>query len=143
MDQVGVHLILYDGVCGLCNRLNTFVLPRDPSGTFDFAPLQSDTARRVLAPFNRNPDDLNTLFVIANYKSTSPAPTLLSKARAALFVIRTLGFPWSLLGIFGILPTFLLDIGYDAIASRRYRLFGRYEQCLLPSVEYRKRFIAE
>jgi predicted DCC family thiol-disulfide oxidoreductase YuxK len=133
------HLILYDGVCGLCNRLNQFVLPRDRRGTFDFASLQSGMGRSVLRRFGKNPGDLNTFYVVTNYRSDSPA--LLSKSRASLFLVKELGGPWRWLGLFGVLPTALLDWGYDLVARNRYRFFGRYETCLMPSDEYKTRFI--
>ncbi|HEY7497730.1 MAG TPA: DCC1-like thiol-disulfide oxidoreductase family protein [Vicinamibacterales bacterium] len=133
------HLILYDGVCGLCNRLNAFVLPRDRRGLFAFAPLQSATAKTWLRRFGRPPEDLTTFYVVTNFRSDSPA--LLCKSRAALFVLRTLGGLWRWMAIVGLLPTRLLDVGYDVIARHRYRLFGRFETCVLPRPEYEHRFI--
>jgi predicted DCC family thiol-disulfide oxidoreductase YuxK len=135
----GRHLVLYDGVCGLCNRLNQFVLPRDTGGVFDFASLQSRVGREVLTRFDRNPDELNTLYVVVDYRGG--APRLLSKARAALFVLKALGAPWRWLGVFGVLPGAVLDRAYDLVARNRYRLFGRYERCLMPAAEYKERFI--
>jgi predicted DCC family thiol-disulfide oxidoreductase YuxK len=126
-------------VCGLCNRLNNFVLPRDTRTVFDFASLQSAVGRSTLARFGRNPEDLNTFYIVTNYRSESPA--LLSKASAALFVMKKLGDPWRWLGLFGVFPNTLLDRAYDLTARYRYHLFGRYETCLMPSAEYRKRFI--
>jgi len=135
----GEHLVLYDGVCALCNRLNNFVLPRDSRGVFDFASLQSAVGRSALQRFGRNPDDLNTFYLVTNYRSESSA--LLSKASAALFVMKKLGDPWRWLGLLGVFPSALLDRVYDLTARYRYRLFGRYESCLMPSGEYKKRFI--
>jgi predicted DCC family thiol-disulfide oxidoreductase YuxK len=139
ISSEGEHLVLYDGVCGLCNRLNNFVLPRDNLGVFDFASLQSAVGRSALRRFGRNPEDLNTFYLVTNYRSESPA--LLSKACAALFVMKKLGTPWRWLGLFGVFPTALLDRVYDLTARYRYRLFGRCESCLMPSAEYKKRFI--
>lgn len=139
LAPVGEHLILYDGVCGLCNRLNQFVLPRDPEGVFLFASLQSAVGRSILQGFGRNPDDLNTFFVVKNHRSASPA--LMSKSGAALFVAKTLGAPWRWLGIFAVFPSTLLDWGYDLIARNRYRLFGRSATCWLPRPEYKNRFL--
>jgi len=132
------HLILYDGVCGLCNRLNRFVLLRDTRAVFDFASLQSSAGRSLLQRFGRNTENLTTFYVVANYHSESPA--LLSKARAVSFVIKTLGGgAW--LRVFRVFPNTLLDLGYDLIARNRYRIFGQSESCLMPSAEFRKRFI--
>jgi predicted DCC family thiol-disulfide oxidoreductase YuxK len=135
----GEHLVLYDGVCGLCNRLNNFVLLRDSRGVFDFASLQSAVGRSALQRFGRNPEDLNTFYLVTNYRSESPA--LLSKAGAALLVMKKLGDPWRWLGLLGVFPSPLLDQVYDLAARYRYRLFGHYESCLMPNAEYKKRFI--
>jgi predicted DCC family thiol-disulfide oxidoreductase YuxK len=118
--DIGTHLLLYDGVCGLCNRVNTFVLRRDPGGVFAFASLQSPTGK-------------------TNYRS--PSPAVLAKSRAALFVLQTLGGVWRWIAMVGVLPTAVLDIGYDTIARHRYRLFGQYDTCMLPAPEHQQRFI--
>jgi predicted DCC family thiol-disulfide oxidoreductase YuxK len=133
------HLILYDGVCALCNRFNAFVLRRDPVGRFHFAPIQSDVGRRTLQQFRRDPDALDTFYVLADYHSSSPR--LWSRARAALFVAREVGGVWRLAAIFGVLPDFPLNTAYDLIARNRYRIFGRYETCLVPRPEYKDRFV--
>jgi predicted DCC family thiol-disulfide oxidoreductase YuxK len=135
----GQNLILYDGVCGLCNRLNQFVLPRDTRNVFDFASIQSDAGRQVLTRLGRNPDDLTTFYVVVGYRGA--AAVMLSKARAALFVMKALGAPWRWLGMFGVLPNALLDAVYDVVARNRYRLFGRSESCLMPAAKYKHRFI--
>jgi predicted DCC family thiol-disulfide oxidoreductase YuxK len=77
--------------------------------------------------------------VITNYCAESPV--LLAKSRAALFVSSTLGGWWPMLGVFGVLPTAILDAAYDLIARYRYRFFGRYETCPVPAPEHRQRFI--
>jgi predicted DCC family thiol-disulfide oxidoreductase YuxK len=138
-QSTGSHLILYDGVCGLCNRLNAFVLRYDRKAHFRFASLQSTKGQSILRQYERNLHDLDTFIVIANYDSKSPV--LLERARAGLFVLKTLGFPWKLAGIFGILPVSLLNSGYDYLSRNRYRIFGKYDQCILPSKEHRERFI--
>ena len=135
----GEHLVLYDGVCGLCNRLNRFVVPRDTEGLFDFASLQSATGQSLLKQFGRNPQDLNTFYVVTSYRSGSSV--LLSKMGAGLFVMKARGGPWRWLGLFGVLPIRLLNAGYDLVARNRYRFFGRHENCLMPSAEHRNRFI--
>ena len=135
----GEHLILYDGVCGLCNRLNQFVLRRDARAIFDFASLQSPTGQSILQRFGGNAESLTTLYVVANYRSESPL--LLSKARAVLFVLRSMRGRATWLRVFSIFPNSLLDLGYDVIARNRYRILGRSESCLMPTAEFRKRFI--
>jgi predicted DCC family thiol-disulfide oxidoreductase YuxK len=135
----GRHLVLYDGVCGFCNRMNQFVLARDARGVFDFASLQSATGHRIVERFGRNAADLDTFYVVENYRSA--APSLLSKSSAALFVLSAIGGAWRWLAVAGVLPAALRNAAYDFVARRRYRLFGRSETCILPAPEHRARFI--
>jgi predicted DCC family thiol-disulfide oxidoreductase YuxK len=137
--EIGTHLLLYDGVCGLCNRVNTFVLRRDPGGVFAFASLQSPTGKTLLRRLGKPTEDLTTFYVVTNYRS--PSPAVLAKSRAALFVLQTLGGVWRWIAMVGVLPTAVLDIGYDTIARHRYRLFGQYDTCMLPAPEHQQRFI--
>lgn len=138
--NAGRHLILYDGVCGLCNGLVRFVLPRDRRGRFRFAPLQGETARRTLANFGRTPGDLDTFYVIADFESG--AARLYQRDRASIFVLGSLGFPWMIARAFHLLPGFLRGWGYDFIARRRYRWFGKFDTCPLPAPGFRHRFLA-
>ncbi len=133
------HLLLYDGVCGLCNGLVRFLLPRDPDEVFVFASLQSAIGQSFVRRFGETADDLTTFYVIANYRSAAPA--VLVKSRAALFVSAALGGIWRAAGLLRIVPPALLDRVYDLIARHRYRVFGRSETCPLPAPGDRHRFI--
>ena len=135
----GRHLVLYDGVCGLCNRLLQFVLERDHQRVFNFASLQSSAGRAAVENSGGNPDELTSFYVVENYGL--PAARFVVKSRAALFVARALGWPWKAAGVFGVLPTAWLDRGYDLVARNRYRIFGRYDVCMAPRPEYRDRFL--
>jgi predicted DCC family thiol-disulfide oxidoreductase YuxK len=132
------HLILYDGDCGLCSRIVQFVLARDHEGRFRFAALQSGVAERELARYGRDPGELNTMYLIQNHGSSSER--LLARGRAGLRVLRDLGGAWRVTSMLGLLPTALLDAGYDVIAKNRYR-FGRPERCRLPSAQDRAKFL--
>jgi predicted DCC family thiol-disulfide oxidoreductase YuxK len=134
----GTHLVLYDGVCGLCNFASQFILARDPRGTFDFASLQSATGRRWLERSGRNPDDLESFVLVRHYR-TSPA--VLDKSAAALAVVADLGAPWSWLRVFRVLPAGVRNALYDVIARHRYRWFGRYDVCRIPTPAERGRFV--
>jgi predicted DCC family thiol-disulfide oxidoreductase YuxK len=123
-------VILFDGVCNLCNGLVRFIVARDPAGHFHFASLQSDAARRLL---NRQPT-VDTIVLIEEGKSYT-------KSAAALRIARGMRFPWLLLYAFVVIPRPLRDLIYDWVASHRYRWFGRQETCLLPSPELRNRFL--
>jgi predicted DCC family thiol-disulfide oxidoreductase YuxK len=139
LQPVGSHLILYDGVCGLCNRFVSFVLKHDTKAQFRFASLQSARGQSLVWRYKRSTQDLDTVYVVTNYDA---GPTeMLERARAGLFVLKALGGPWRWAGILGFLPNALLDFGYDCIARYRYRIFGKYDRCMLPSAEHRERFI--
>jgi predicted DCC family thiol-disulfide oxidoreductase YuxK len=132
-------LILYDGVCGLCNGLVQFVLPRDPGHAFDFAALQSAAGRTLVRRLGRSPDDLDSFYVVTGYRSASPV--LLERSSAAFFVARKLGLPWAVFSMFGVLPRALTDAVYNLVARYRYRIFGRRDTCAIPAPEHRSRFI--
>jgi len=138
-NQAGAHLVLYDGVCGLCNRLLQFLFAHDRRAVFMFAPLQSAAGKAFVERFGGNPDDLTSFYVLANYRADDAR--LFSRSGAALFVAGELGWPWRAALLVRVLPTAILDRIYDVIARSRYRLFGRFEQCLTPSPEVRRRFI--
>ena len=133
------HLVLYDGVCGLCNRLVQFILAHDHDAVFSFAPLQSAIGRGWVARSGGNPGELTTVYVIPDYETA--AAQLLARSAAVLFVVGKLPAPWRLLRVLGLLPKTLLDFAYQQVAKSRYRIFGR-EVCLLPSAEHRDRFLA-
>jgi len=132
-------IILYDGVCGLCNRLNRFVLARDPAGRFRFAALQSAIAAEILTRHGRDPRDLDTLYLVL--APGRPEERLLRKSDAALRILRELGGGWRLAGVLRVVPRTIRDLGYDLVAHTRYRLFGRYAACPLPDPRYRARFL--
>ena len=138
-DRQGPHLLLYDGVCGLCDGLVQAVLKHDRHRVFNFASLQSRSAKATLALFGANADSLTTMYVVMNYRSDSPQ--LLERGRAALFVMAALGWPWKTATVLRLLPGSALDLLYDLVARHRYRLFGQRDQCLLPPREHRSRFL--
>ena len=135
----GEHLVLYDGVCGLCNRLTQFILAQDRYRAFDFASLQSDVGRAQVERFGGDPDQLTSFYVISDYRQ--PAARLRARSRAALFVAGVLGWPWKAARVLGVLPAAVLDPIYNLVARHRYQVFGRLEQCMIPSPEHRSRFI--
>ena len=132
-------LVLYDGVCGLCNRLNQFILKRDSGDRFRFAALQSSIAGELLRRYGRDAGDLNTVYLIVNYRA--PDERLLSKGRAVLYVLRALGGIWSSARILELLPSRFLDRLYDFVARRRYRWFGRFDACVVPQPRDRSKFL--
>src|ERR1017187_6391556 len=104
-----------------------------------FTSLRSDLGRSLVQKFGRDPDRLDTFYVVSDYRSASPA--LLCRARAVLFVAKAIVSPWWVLTAFGALPDGMLNPAYNLIARHRYRLFGRRESCLVPPADYQRRFI--
>ena len=137
--MVGTHLVLYDGACGLCNRLTQFLLRHDGRQVFVFASLQSPTGRAVVRRSGGNPDELSSFYVITDYQTTGFR--FFAKSDAALFVAGQLGWPWKAAIAMRFLPGVLRNHAYDLVAQTRYRVFGRYEQCLVPTPEFGNRFI--
>lgn len=136
----GTRLLLYDGVCGLCNRAIQLTLPRDRHGRLRYAALQSELGRRVLERHGRDPAALDTVYLVLD--PGLPSERLLSRARAAVETARTLGGIWGVLArLASVLPWALLDAAYGFVARRRYRWFGRDESCPLPPPEERHRFL--
>ncbi len=134
------HLLLYDGVCALCNGLVRFVLKRDRARLFRFAPLQGETARELLRKWGRTPELLDTLYFVRD--ADTPGEAVLERSRAALLVFEEIGGVWKVLArLLGVLPSGVLDFLYDFVARRRYRWFGRYDACPLPPPEDRDRFL--
>lgn len=132
-------LILYDGVCGLCQWGVQFVLRRDRTNRFRFAALQSPLGHSVLARHGRSAQALDTVCVVADYEG--PHEKLLSKGGAALYVVSRLGGAWRVAHAFSWLPDRVVDAVYDFVAARRYRWFGRLDACPVPSPAHRAKFI--
>ncbi len=139
LDVGGEHLVLYDGVCGLCNRLLQFLVGHDHRALFRFASLQSPTGQAMVERFGGHPGDLHSFYVLANFKGSRTKS--FTKSRAALFVARELGWPWKACCVAGVLPTAVLDSVYDLVARNRYRLFGRNQSCGVPAPHAGTRFI--
>ena len=135
----GRHLVLYDGVCGLCNRLLQFLFKHDRLAIFSFAPLQSSTGRTTVARWGGNPDELSSFYVVADFRT--PRARVFTRSDAALFVAGKLPWPWKAVRIGVLVPKRIRDLAYDAIARSRYRIFGRYDQCLIPGPDVRRRFV--
>ena len=132
-------LILYDGVCALCNGTVRFLLRRDRHDQFRFAPLQSPTGQNILRSHNLDPTDLNTICVIAGYGS--PEATLFIKSDAVLYAVAQLGGFWRIAELARLVPRRPRDVAYDLVARTRYRVFGKYDTCPLPSPHHRAKFL--
>ncbi len=127
-------LILYDGVCALCNGWVKFVLRFDRNEKFQFAALQSEYARGTLARRNVSIPELSSIVLVLPNE-------VYTRSDAALSILAELSFPWSIFVTLKIIPRFLRDAVYNFVAAIRYPVFGKYDVCPIPAPEVRKRFL--
>jgi predicted DCC family thiol-disulfide oxidoreductase YuxK len=137
-------IVLYDGVCGLCNRFIHFVIKHDSRDRFRFATLQSDFAALVLRRHGvaraEEKADPDTIYVVLDY--SLPGERLASRSDAAVVVLRELGGAWSVQGLaLQALPSWLRNWAYNLVARSRYRIFGKCDSCPIPSEKDRRKFL--
>jgi predicted DCC family thiol-disulfide oxidoreductase YuxK len=129
-------IVLFDGVCNVCNRLTRFVIAHDPPpARLRFAALQSEAGRRLLREHSLGKDDLDTFVLIENGRAQV-------RSSAALRLLTLLGPPWSLLAALRIIPRPLRDRAYDWFARNRYKWWGKRDECMLPTPEIKSRFLS-
>jgi len=140
-------VVLFDGVCNFCDASVNFIISHDRAGYFKFAPLQSDEGKRLANEYGfesatvadeASANDLipiDSVILVENGKAYT-------HSTAALRILKRLGFPWSMLNAFAIVPRQVRDWAYRLFARYRYRIFGRKDQCMLPTPEVRARFLS-
>lgn len=133
------NVVLFDGVCHLCQGAVKFIIRRDPERRFRFASLQSEAGERILQGSRRpdiSPDRINTIVLYQNGE-------YFTRSSAALRIAKGLRFPWPLAFGFIIVPRFIRDAVYRIVAANRYRWFGKDETCLVPTKENKERFLQD
>jgi len=133
------HLVLYDGVCGLCDRFVQILLRIDGRDQLRFAALQGQIGTKILAQAGRTANALSTVIVVADYGQ--PTQRLLDRSDAALFAIASAGGVYRAANALRLIPRFIRDAVYDLIARTRYRVFGRLESCPIPEARTRAKFL--
>lgn len=148
-------ILFFDGVCGLCNRFVDFMLRADSQHRFRYAPLQGETARRLLGmddeaegcqpggggdeagdhqASDRPPDTLRSFIFLDKDR-------LYEQSNAVLLAMKRLGGAWRVIAVLYVFPRPLRDFVYRVVARNRYRWFGRREECRLPTPDERDRFL--
>jgi len=127
-------LILFDGVCNLCNRSVNFIIRRDPEALFRFAPLQGKLAEQKLRELSYTRQGTKSIILIWNGR-------IYERSGAALRIAGHLKGPVKCLYVFLAVPGFIRDAVYDIIANNRYRWFGKSDSCMVPTPELAKRFL--
>jgi len=129
-------LILFDGVCNLCNSSVLYVIKHDKANRFIFAPLQGDAGQRIISEFNIDAKKTDS---IITYDPRSHTVKL--KSSAALKIASNMKFPFPLLGLFYVVPPVMRNLVYDFIARKRYKWFGKKDACVIPTLELKAKFL--
>lgn len=129
-------ILLFDGVCNLCNRAVDFLIEADPDAYFRLGALQSAAARPYLQAFGVDPGAMSTVVLIEDGQ-------LYTRSTAVLRVLRRLEAPWSFLWVLIVVPRPLRDWLYDRVAESRYQWFGQRENCRTPTLDVRVRFLED
>jgi len=127
-------IILFDGVCNLCNGAVTFIIKLDKNDTFRFGALQSDVGMELIDQHGIDTSKTDSIILIENGK-------FYSKSSAALKIARYLSGGYPLLYGLMVLPKFIRDRMYDVIANNRYRWFGKKQSCMVPTPELKAKFL--
>ncbi len=132
--DINSPILLFDGVCNLCNASVQWIITHDVRDTFRFAALQSETGQALLKRFGLDQVHFDSVVLVAGDR-------IFTHSDAPLEIARRLGGFWKLAYALKIIPRFLRDAVYNWIARNRYRWFGRQEACMLPRPEWKARFL--
>ncbi|MCX8490712.1 MAG: thiol-disulfide oxidoreductase DCC family protein [Cyclobacteriaceae bacterium] len=127
-------IILFDGVCNLCNGAVLFIIRHDKNARFTFASLQSTFGQEKLKQFGLSSDELSTIVLLSNGR-------IFTKSSAALEIAKDLDGLWAAFYFFKIFPSFIRNPVYDFISKNRYRWFGKQDACMIPTPEMKSRFL--
>jgi predicted DCC family thiol-disulfide oxidoreductase YuxK len=127
-------ILLFDGVCNLCNWFVQFIIKRDKKKQFHFAPLQGKTGQKLLQQFNLPANNFNSFVLVCNEKA-------FTRSSASLRVLKMLGRGWQLFYVFIIVPRLIRDSVYNLLAKSRYKWYGKKESCMVPTPELKDRFL--
>ena len=130
------QLILFDGVCNLCNSSVQYVINHDKNNVFIFTALQSNIGKEIVDRYNIDSSKVDSILLLNEKNEIN------TKSTAALKIAYHLGFPNNLLSVFLIVPTFIRNWVYDYIAKNRYKWYGKKESCMIPSPELNKKFLS-
>lgn len=129
-------VILFDGVCNLCNSSINYVIDRDKNDVFRFVSLQSELGKTIKQHIGYTKEDLDTIILY------NPGEAYYIKSTAALKIINEFGGIWKLMNIFLLFPSILRDVVYNYVAKNRYKWYGKEESCRIPTPELKAKFLA-
>lgn len=129
-----MNIILFDGICNLCNGTVLFIIKRDKKALFRFAAIQSETGQSLIKQYGSNNETNRTIYYIRDEEC-------FQKSTAILHILKDLGKGWKLFYPFILIPTCIRDAIYMFISHNRYRLFGKRQTCMTPTPEIKNRFL--
>ena len=129
------QLILFDGVCNLCEASVQYVIRHDKKDVFRYTALQSDVGQEIIKKFNVDRSKMDSILLYSSENGLS------YKSTAALKIASKLGFPRNLLNLFLIVPVFIRNWVYDYIARNRYQWYGKKDECMIPTKELKSKFL--
>jgi predicted DCC family thiol-disulfide oxidoreductase YuxK len=132
--EVQNPVILFDGVCNLCSGSVRFIINRDPSGIFKFAPLQSEAGKNLISKFDLSNNKFDSIILIEN-------SNYYLRSTAALKIVQRLGAIWPLLSLLRLVPRPVRDYIYDIVARNRYKWYGKRVECMIPGADIKSRFL--
>ena len=138
LDKLPKHkkIILFDGVCNLCNSSINYVIDKDTHDEFRFVALQSNLGKELQNYLGINSDDLDSIILYI------PNEAYYVKSTAALQIISRFSGVWKFATVFKIIPTGLRDFIYDYVAKNRYKWYGKKDQCRIPTPELNAKFLS-
>jgi predicted DCC family thiol-disulfide oxidoreductase YuxK len=128
-------IILFDGVCNLCNSAVQFVIKHDGKDVFRFVALQSELGQQILKHIGVNPVNIDSIVLY------EPGVAYYYKSSAAIQIARSLGGFWHFGTVFKVIPTGIRNLLYDYIAKNRYKWYGKKESCMIPTLELKIKFL--
>ncbi len=135
MVENGKKIILFDGVCNLCNNSVLFVIKRDKKDLFRYASLQSEVGQQLVRERGIDTSHVDSIILI------EPGVAYFTKSDAALEIAQHLGGLWKLSAVFTWIPKSIRDVVYDFVARNRYKWYGKKDACMVPTPELRAKFL--
>ena len=132
--KIPQYLVLFDGVCNLCNGSVKFLIKRDKKKKFRYASLQSNIGQKVLWEIDLDPKKTDSIVFLAEGAT-------FTKSTAALRIAKSLGGIWSILEVLLLIPAPIRNLVYDVIAKNRYKCYGKKEECMVPKPEWQELFV--
>ena len=133
-SKINKKIILFDGVCNMCNQFVYIIIKLDYKNQFVFTSLQGGKGQEIISSFKIDSNKLDSIILLNKNQ-------LESKSQAVISIITSLNIIFKLLSILKIIPKNILDIAYDFIAKNRYKAFGKRDNCSIPDEKYKSRFI--